>query len=186
MIKKEKDQDGYLISRVKHGDEIAFDELVNKYKKRIYYLALQITNNHADALDLSQEAFIKTYRSIQKFKGKASFYTWLYRITVNLCLNYLKKKKKNAGLPFNEEIEVPQLDWWRSPDGALTSKELRVDIVKAVELLPPRQRMVFVLRCQQGLSHNEIAAILHCSVGNIKANLFQALQKLRNALKTYL
>lgn len=180
-----KDEDSFLIGRFKKGEERAFDELVNKYQKRIYYLAYSLTSNHADALDLSQEAFIKVYRSIHRFRGRSSFYTWLYRITVNICLNHLKKEAKRKEVPLDERIEVAQVDWWSNPKKALENKELQEGLTKAIDSLPPRQKTVFTLRHLEGLSHKEIASILGCSIGNVKANLFQALQKLRERLKGY-
>ena len=180
-----KDEDIPLVDRFKKGEEKAFDELVNKYKKRIYYLAYSLTNNHADALDLSQEAFIKVYRSIHRFRGRASFYTWLYRIMVNICLNHLKKEARKKEVSFDERIEVAQVDWWSNPREALENKELQEDLTKAIASLPPQQKAVFTLRHLEGLSHKEIVSILGCSMGNVKANLFQALRKLRDKLKGY-
>ncbi len=180
-----KNEDTLLVNRLKKGERKAFDELVNKYKKRIYYLAYSLTNNHADALDLSQEAFIKVYKSIHRFRGRSSFYTWLYRITVNICLNHLKKKAKRKEISFDERIEVAQVDWWSNPKKALENKELQENLTRAIDSLPPQQKTVFTLRHLEGLSHKEIASILGCSIGSVKANLFQALQKLRNRLKGY-
>jgi RNA polymerase sigma-70 factor (ECF subfamily) len=181
-----KDEDISLVARFKKGEERAFDELVNKYQKRIYYLAYSLTSSHADALDLSQEAFIKVYQSIHKFKGRSSFYTWLYRITVNICLNHLKKKSRKKEISFDERIAVAQMDWWSNPRKALENKELQGDLTRAIDSLPPRQKAVFTLRHLEGLSHKEIASILECSIGNIKANLFQALQKLRERLRHWI
>lgn len=181
-----KDEDSLLVDRFKKGEERAFDELVNKYKKRIYYLAYSLTSNHADALDLSQETFIKVYKSIHRFRGRSSFYTWLYRITVNICLNHLKRESKKKEVSFDERIEVAQVDWWSNPKKALENKELQEDLTKAIDSLPPQQKTVFTLRHLEGLPHKEIASILGCSIGNVKANLFQALQKLRQRLKGYL
>lgn len=181
-----KDKDTPLVNRFKKGEEKAFDELVNKYQKRIYYLAYSLTNNHADALDLSQEAFIKAYKSIHKFRERSSFYTWLYRITVNICLNHLKKEAKIKEVSFDERIELARVDWWSNPKKALENKELQEDLTRAIDSLPPRQKTVFTLRHLEGLSHKDIASILGCSIGNIKANLFQALQKLRERLKGYI
>lgn len=180
-----KDVDAPLVDRFKRGEEKAFDELVKKYMKRIYYLAYSLTNNHADALDLSQEAFIKAYRSIHRFRGRSSFYTWLYRITVNICLNHLKKEAKKKEVSFDERIEVAQVDWWSNPKKALENKELQENLTRAIDSLPPQQKAVFTLRYLEGLSHKEIASTLGCSIGNVKANLFHALQKLRNKLKGY-
>ena len=179
------DEDILLVDRFRKGEESAFTDLVNRYKKRIYYLAYSLTNNHADALDLSQEAFIRAYRSIPRFRGKSSFYTWLYRITVNLCLNHFKKKAKRKEVSFDERIEVAQVDWWSNPKKALENKELQEHLTKAINALSPRQKTVFTLRHLEGLSHKETASILGCSIGNVKANLFLALQKLRERLKGY-
>ncbi len=181
-----KDEDSLLVDKFKKGEESAFDELVNRYMKRIYYLAYSLTSNHADALDLSQEAFIKVYQSIHKFRGKSSFYTWLYRITVNICLDHLKKEAKKKEVSFDERIEVVQVDWWSNPKKALENKELQEDLTRAIDSLPPQQKAVFTLRHLEGLSHKETASILGCSIGNVKANLFQALQKLRDRLRHWI
>lgn len=185
-----KDEDAILVAEFQRGNQAAFDELVNRYKKRVYGIAYRMTNNHEDALDLSQEAFIRVYKSISKFKGRSNFHTWLYRITVNLCINHLRNQSRQRHLPFDERIEVAGgrglvSEWWSNPRKALENKELQQDLTAAIDSLPPRQRTVFVLRQLEGLSHKEIAAILKCSVGGVKANLFQALRKLRDRLREY-
>lgn len=176
-----------LVNRFKKGDESAFTELVNRYKEKIYYLAYKMTNEHATSLDISQQAFIKAHRSIHWFWGKSSFYSWLYRITVNLCLNHIKKETRLKEVPLDEHIEIKQhIDWQNNPDKALENKELQENLKKAIDSLPPRQKAVFVLHHQEGLTHKEIASVLGCTIGNVKANHFHALKKLREMLKDYI
>lgn len=176
-----------LVNKFKKGDESSFNELVNRYKEKIYYLAYKMTHDHATSLDISQRAFIKAYHSIHWFWGKSSFYSWLYRITVNLCLNHLKKESKQKEIPLDEHIEVREpLDWQKYPDKALENKELQENLIKAINSLPPRQKVVFVLHSQEGMTYKEIASTLDCTIGNVKANHFQALKKLRVMLKDYI
>lgn len=185
-----KKEDAMLVAEFQGGNQRAFDELASRYKRRIYGIAYKMTDNHEDALDVSQEVFIRVYKSISKFKGRSSFNTWLYRITVNYCINYLKNRSRHKHLPFDETMEVSEgrslvSEWWSNPQKALENKEFQQDLAFAIGSLPVRQRTVFVLRHLEGLSHKEIAGILRCSIGNVKANLFRAIRKLRDRLKEY-
>lgn len=176
-----------LVTRFKKGDENAFNELVNRYKEKIYYLAYKMIDDHAASLDISQKAFIKAHHSIQWFWGKSSFYSWIYRITINLCLNHFKKESRRREVPLDEHIAVKEpLDWQRHPDKAMENKELQENLSKAIDSLPPRQKAVFVLHHQEGLTHKKIASLLGCTIGNVKANHFQAIKKLREMLKDYI
>jgi len=167
-----------LLSRFLKGEEQAFTELVRKYQKKAYYFAYRFTHNHQDAEDLSQEAFIHAYRSLKKFKSRSSFFTWFYRILVNLCINFHRRRSVQVYVPV-EDIAVSD------PDALsiVESKELGMKIHRAIEKLPLRQKAVFILRQIEELSFEEVSESMGCSVGAAKASYFQAVRKLQKYLK---
>ena len=166
-----------LIDRVLNGHVYSFEELVSRYKKTVYYLTYRMVHDHEDASDLSQETFLKAYQGLKKFKRQSSFHTWLYRITVNLCINYLRKKQSRQFVELDEKtfsIEYPDIL------NQLELEELQGRVSDAVNLLPEKQRAAIILRIYHGLSHKEISDILGCSVGTVKANYFHAIRNLRD------
>ena len=164
-------------------DDQAFGRLVNKYKERIYLVVLRIVRNREDARDLAQEAFYKAYKNRESFRGEAGFYTWVYRIAVNLSLNYVKRNKFGNA----ESIEdVPSSTFSTIPTDKIEQAELGDAIAAAIENLPARQRTVFVLRHYEEKAHAEIAELLSITEGAVKANYHQAIQKLKNTLGSYL
>ena len=167
-----------LIDRVLNGNKHSFEELVNRYKKSVYYLTYRMVHDHEDAADLSQETFLKAYQGLRKFKRQSSFHTWLYRITVNLCINHLRKKRSRqyVELDKNHSVEHPGILQ------ELEQEELQTKMNDAVNELPEKQRVAVILRIYHGLSHKEIAEILGCSVGTVKANYFHAIRNLRKFL----
>lgn len=181
--------DMQLVIRFQNGDETAFAELADKYKKKIYYTIYYMVHNPDEALDLSQEIFIKAYKALHAFKLKSSFYTWLYRIAVNHCSTFIKKKHSRYEMSYNDALKVNELDracisaWEDNPEKVLSNKQIQRYLQNAINALPPRQRIVFTLRYFDNLPQKEIAEILNCSVGNIKANLFKALQNLKDKLQ---
>jgi len=185
-------QDKILIKRVKAGDMNAFEELVCKYKEKAYRTAYEMTNRHADADDLSQEAFIRAYRSMSSFNEQASFSTYLYRIVINLSINHLKKEGRHRHLSLNEEIIIdnhhPGLSAGEkdTPREALLIKELHQEISTAISSLPLKERTATILSLLQGLSHQEIAEIEGCSEGTVSWRLFRARKRLRKKLQSYL
>ena len=181
MIEKQMDEDLKLVHDFLRGDEDAFRKLVDKYKKRVYYTAYHIVGNHEDAMDLSQEAFISAFKSLAGFRGRSNFYTWLYRITVNRCLNHLKMKSRYTRVSLDDGRETMDKNTKDITDG-LSNEELRERIKTAVAVLPEQQRAVFVLRNYDGLSHKDISNILNISVGAAKAHYSLSVQKLRMAL----
>lgn len=168
-----------LIDRVLNGNSLCFEELVNRYKKSVYYLTYRMVHDYEDAADLSQETFLKAYQGLKKFKRQSSFHTWLYRITVNLCINHLRRSKKRqyVELEKTHSVEYPQVLQ------KLEEEELQKRLGDAVNQLPEKQRAVVILRIYHGLSHKEIAHILECSVGTVKANYFHAIRNLRKYVK---
>jgi len=170
-----------LVERFKAGDEGAFNEIVRTNQKKIYFLCFRMLRTHEDAADFSQETFIRAYGALRKFDGRSGLYTWLYRIAVNLCLNQVKKPR-SLSLDDEEarEVEAPEQD---GPEEALVRTQIGEAIARAVEVLPPRQKAVFILRTNEGLSHEEIARTINRSVGAVKATYFQAVRKLRESLR---
>jgi RNA polymerase sigma-70 factor, ECF subfamily len=179
--------DDELIRRFRAGDESGFDVLVKRYRQRIHALLYRLVRNPEDAGDLAQDVFVRAYQALPRFKGISSFYTWLYRIAVNQAFNLhrarrRKKIRRDLEVDLDEDI-VNTVPARESPQRDLRQTELRAAIQDAVDLLPERQRAVFVLRQYQGLSNAEVAQTLKCSLGAVKANYFFALQKLQKSLK---
>jgi len=177
-------EDIELIRRAKTGDKDAFGELVERYKERIYFIAYRMTSNHADADDLSQEAFIKAYKSLGSFMEKSSFFTWLYRITINVIINHLKKFGKNQPFELDENIFIT--DNSNSPEKIAQQKQLREEITKAINSLPIKQKAVVELALLEGLPHKQIAQILGCREKTVSWRLFQARKKLKEKLSLYI
>ena len=166
----------------------SFDTLVEMFIEKGYNLAYQWTNNQADALDILQEAFIKMYKIIPKWKPKSSLFTWLYRVIINRAIDLQRKRGKVKFLSTQflsgegkGGIDLPASELVR-PDRQTTARELNDGIYAAVMKLPRRQKEVFILKHYQGLSLREIAEICKCAPGTVKANLFQAVRKLRKDL----
>jgi RNA polymerase sigma-70 factor, ECF subfamily len=170
------------------GDHFAFAQLYSLHKRRIYTLCLRMVGNKAEAEDLTQEAFLQLYRKIGTFRGDSSFSTWLHRMVINVVLMHLRKK----GLPvssLDEAMEPAQDDRPRrsfsAPDLNLAGSIDRLALERALVTLPPGYRLVFILHDIKGYEHNEIAAMLDCSLGNSKSQLHKARLKLRDALRAY-
>jgi RNA polymerase sigma-70 factor (ECF subfamily) len=138
-----------------------------------------MVHDHEDAADLSQETFLKAYQGLGKFKRQSSFHTWLYRITVNLCINHLRKRRSRQYVELEKTYSVEHPDVLEN----LESEELQVLMNDAVNDLPEKQRAAVILRIYHGLSHKEISHILGCSVGTVKANYFHAIRNLRKSLQ---
>jgi RNA polymerase sigma-70 factor (ECF subfamily) len=174
-----KYSDFELIDRVLRGNRLAFEELVNRYKKSVYYLTYRMVHDYEDAADLSQETFLKAYQGLRKFKRRSSFHTWLYRITINLCINHLRRKESRR------YVGLEKVQTVKNPDvlEKLELEELQNRVNGAVNALPEKQRAAVILRIYHGLSHKEISDILGCSVGTVKANYFHAIRNLRKSLK---
>ncbi|MBI5379201.1 MAG: sigma-70 family RNA polymerase sigma factor [Nitrospirae bacterium] len=174
-------EDFELIDRFLAGDQTAFDKLVERYKRQTYQLAYRLTANHDDAAELSQEAFVRAFQGLRHFKKEAGFPTWLYRITYNLCLNHLKRNRKQREVPMEEmpPMEAGQPGPLRLLERGERSRKVR----EAIRRLPLKQRTTLILRVHHNLSHKEIAEVLRCSVGTVKANFFHAVRGLRELLQ---
>jgi RNA polymerase sigma-70 factor (ECF subfamily) len=170
--------DEELIYLVKSGEITPFDELVRRNEVRVHDLCYKMVRNYDDAKDLAQETFLKAYRKIKKFHGRSKFSTWLYRIAVNNCLNFLKKQKPTEEL--YDEIVGSKKD---DPAQIYKGKKLRERIAGAVAKLPEVQRAVFTLRSLEDLSYQEVSDILKKPISTIKVNHHLAVKNLRNHLK---
>jgi RNA polymerase sigma-70 factor, ECF subfamily len=169
--------DGEAVEAARRGDRAAFDALVEKYQRDIYRLCFRYVNDAQDANDLAQEAFLKAYRAIGRFRGDSAFSTWLYRIAVNACLNFRSSRRPPASeLP--EGLPDPRRGVF---DGMVDDERSRA-VREAVSRLPAKQRATVILKVFHELSHEEVAQALGSSVGTAKANLFHALQNLRKLL----
>ncbi len=176
---------------MQQGDMSAFRELVERYKKNIYYLAHDLTRNHHDAEDLSQEVFIKAFRSMQNFRGDAKLSSWLYRITVNTAISQ-KRKKSVSNMQLQEnfdecvnESEQNNKSFSRNPEKLAEAGLMRDHLERAIQKLTPRERSIFVLRHYNDLPQKEIAEILKINVGTVKSMLFRAIKKLQDELAFY-
>ena len=178
--------DAEILARAQAGDHHAFAHLYSLHKRRIYSLCLRMVGNVAEAEDLTQEAFLQLHRKIGTFRGDSAFSTWLHRLSINVVLMHLRKK----GLPLMslDEAMEPSYDdgpgrSFGAPDLSLTGSIDRLALERAVAALPAGYRLIFVLHDVEGFEHNEIAAMLDCSVGNSKSQLHKARLKLRDALR---
>ena len=175
-----------VIERAKQGDADAFALLYGRHKRRVYSLCLRMTANSAKAEDLTQEAFLQLFRKIGTFRGESAFSTWLHRMAVNVVLMQLRKKSLPV-VPLEEtlenEEEAPRKELG-AQDPVLSGSIDRLRLQNAVDALPPGYKRIFVLHDVEGYEHNEIAAMVGCSVGNSKSQLHKARMKLRESLKT--
>jgi RNA polymerase sigma-70 factor (ECF subfamily) len=182
-VKIEDDQ--ALIARAQEGDSYSFDHLVKKYQKKIYTLAYRMVKNHDAADDVAQDTFINAYSSINSFKLGYSFYTWLYRICMNLSINYLKRQKFVL-LESQFEEEFSPLEKETANEDPLTflvHKEQERKIEQAIDSLPPKYKAVFVLKVYEDLSYEQIAQTLKISLGTVMSRLFRARERLQEVLK---
>ncbi len=182
-----------LIDHLREGDETALAPLVEKYKRMVHRLAMQITKNHEDANDVMQETFIKVYQSIHTFRQEAAFETWIYRIAVNEALNFVKRRerRRESSLETTDESEfnteiLRKAEINSDPEIQAEKAELRHWVTKAVNSLSLKHRIVVILHELEGLTHAEIASILNCSEGTVRSRLHYARKQLRSLLKPYI
>jgi len=182
-----------LVRRAQREDTAAYDELVRRYQERIYATVYHMTSNHEDANDLAQESFIKAYRALKSFKGDSSFYTWVYRIAVNKTINFLKQHKNRVQMSLNDldlnaehDPDLVALVSHNTPRRDLSLAELQEKLNAAMQKLSEHHRMAVVLHDIQGMSHEEVGAIMDCNVGTVRSRLFYARQQLQAYLADYL
>lgn len=176
-----------LIARCQAGDLTAFEPLVEQYRARVWRVAYQLLRNREDALDVAQEAFVRAFQSLPKFRGESAFYTWLFRIVVNLVTDYRRQRATRARALGTEPVDAEE--WARTvadpgspPDLEAGRAQERERISGALESLPPHYRTVIILSDIEGLSYREIAEVLGCPIGTVMSRLHNARRRLRALL----
>lgn len=180
-----------LVRRCQKGDALAFEQLVIKYRSKVFSMIYGMVQNEQDAWDLAQEGFIKAWRSIHRFKGQASFYTWLYRIVTNVAIDSLRRKGFKKTAEFDDHIAASEVEPGSKtlptpdplPHHGLEREEIRQRIEQAISKLSPEHRAVIVMKEIEELQYNEIAEALGCSIGTVMSRLFYARKKLQTLLK---
>lgn len=175
-------EDADLVRLCQNGDMAAFEQLFHKYQERVYGTALRMMSNKEDALDLTQEIFLKAYQNIHKFKSTSAFSTWLYRLSVNLCIDELRKRKRLANtVPLEEAVSQADAN---TPEDYAISKDRERQVWEALNSLKEKERAIIILRDMEGLSYKEIAEVFKCSLGRVKSRLHEARQSLKAILET--
>ncbi len=186
-----KTDDQRLVERVQNGDKRAFDVLVLKYQHKIVNLVMRYVRDQTEALDITQEAFIKAYRALPKFRGDSAFYTWLYRIAINTAKNHIVSMKRR---PMEYELDLQesggyeshaQLRDFDSPDRIAQREELRMALQTAINVLPEELRAAIVLREIEGMSYEEIATAMNCPVGTVRSRIFRARDAIDKAIRMH-
>jgi RNA polymerase sigma-70 factor (ECF subfamily) len=185
-----------LVQRARRGDQQAFRTLMERYKRKVFSIAYGMVRDPEVAMDICQESFIKVYRYLETFQGQSSFYTWLYRIVVNLCIDHIRKEAKHDALDYDDMVLRRQPDdaeaWVvpklldQNPLAALDRKELSERISRAFEGLSEKHRAVLMLREIEGLSYEDIARTLKIHKGTVMSRLHHARRNLQAALQAYL
>lgn len=180
--------DWELVQKCQAGETSAFQELVSRYHQKVYMVILGLLRHREDALEVAQETFFRAYRKINSFQGGSSFYTWIYRIAVNISIDAQRRQKRNP-LDFRESMDGvldAQNEVARDPFADMHDRELRENLVKAINDLTPEHKAVIVLRTIDGLSYKDIGEILGCSEGTVMSRLHYARKKLKDKLGAFL
>jgi RNA polymerase sigma-70 factor, ECF subfamily len=187
-----------LVKRVRSGDQRAFRTLVERYQRKVYAVALGMLKDKEEAMDVSQEAFVKVYKYLEHFKGDSSFYTWLYRITVNVCIDVIRKRGGGGRGEDVEFDETQAFDTAEAQIGALGTRlgtnpqksalrrELAEKIQEALEQIPEKHRAILLLREVEGMSYEELSRTLEIPKGTVMSRLFHARAKVQKILSEYL
>ncbi len=189
---QEADSDWMIVQRVQAGDVASFDQLILKYRERVYAMIYNMTSNREDAADLTQDSFIKAFQSINRFQGQSSFFTWLYRIAVNSSLTHIRKNKLRTFFSFDKVHEdvgvsevINRLTDKKDVERDVFVHELQEKLNEALQKLSIPHRTVVTLFEIDGLSHEEIAEVMTCSVGTVRSRLHYAKQLLQAELQSY-
>src|SRR5205814_5294941 len=181
-----------LVRRCQAGDTEAFDELVTRYRTRVFSLIYNIVHNEQDAWELAQDSFLKAWKSIKRFRGRSSFYTWIYRIVMNVTIDWLRKKHvKGGGTEFDDAIQLRQVEPASKtvpktealPHEMMERDEIRARIERAIAQLSPEHRAVILMKELEDMQYHEIAEAVGCSIGTVMSRLFYARKKLQNLLR---
>ncbi len=181
-----------LVKRCQAGQTEAFDELVSRYRTRVFGMIYNMVHNEQDAWDLAQDSFVKAWKSIGRFRGQSSFYTWIYRIVMNVTIDWLRKKQvKGSGTEFDDTVQLREIEPGSKtaprPDALpyerMQRGEIRAEIDKAIAQLSPEHRAVILMKEIEDMQYHEIAEALGCSIGTVMSRLFYARKKLQSLLK---
>ncbi|HME90346.1 MAG TPA: sigma-70 family RNA polymerase sigma factor [Myxococcaceae bacterium] len=186
-----------LVKRVRSGDQRAFKLLVERYQRKVYSVALGMLKDREEAMDVAQEAFVKVYKYLDHFKGDSSFYTWLYRITVNISIDVLRRRAAAKGehVELDENIQVDSAEanlgalgsrLGTNPQKSLLRKELAAKIEEALQEVPEKHRAILLLRELEGMSYEDLARTLQIPKGTVMSRLFHARAKIQKILNKYL
>lgn len=171
-----------LVRLFQNGDEQAFNHLVLRYQEKVYWIARRYMGDHDHADDVTQEVFTRAYDALREFRAESSVYTWLYRITVNIALNALRRHKIRDFFRLDELMDIADTDA-KSPQEHVELEEERRLVEEAIASLPEKQKSAFILRYHEELSYEEIARITGTSVGGLKANYFHAVRKIQEYVR---
>lgn len=178
-------EDAHLIADFNAGNkDRAFTALVKKYQQRIYWVVRRLVPDHDDADDVTQEVFVKVYKALGDFRSDAQLFTWLYRIAVNVAMNHKRRMKVRESVDIDEMISPPA-STDAAPDEVLEQSEYTHIVEEAIAALPEKQRIVFQLRYYDEMPYEEMAKVLHKSVGGLKANYFHAVRKVTMYVRSY-
>ncbi len=183
------DEEMQVISAILKGDANAYEVLVKEHEKLVYNIALRMVNNEEDAYDISQDAFIKAYTNLASFRGDCKFSSWLYKLTTNLCLDFLRKRNRHKTVPLVYEDEDGDSEYLEIPDDSFAPEtqaeqnELRRQVRDGLNQLPAQQREILVLREIGGLRYDEIGRRLKLEEGTVKSRIFRARKKLCEILQ---
>lgn len=179
-------EEAELVSRCQQGDENSMQELFSRYHEKVYRVAYGVVTNREDALDIVQEVFVNVFRSIKNFKGKSKFYTYIYRMAMNTAIDYSRKVKRFPTSSIDEKEGQASDGAEKRPDSILLGKELDEKLNAAMAKLPKDQRAAIIYRDLEGLSYQEMAEVMGCSIGTVMSRLHYARKRMRELLEDYL
>ena len=177
-----------LVARARSGDQSAFEQLVLEHQNKVYSLAFRMVNDREEAADLAQEAFLRAWQGLPAFQGESSFATWVYRLTTNLCIDYIRRQKRRQEIQPVASLDDPDsglgepTDWKQDPQRHVERQELHRALAKALQRLPDHQRQILVMRELSGLSYREIGEALDLDLGTVKSRIARARKTLQKIL----
>jgi len=169
-----------LVEAFRNGDLTGFNELVRRHQERVYWVARRVMGKHDDAADVVQDVFVRMFKALKGFRGDSEFSTWLYRIAMNVSLNAVRAKRVKDFIRYDDTIESRSEEL---PDAELLRNEYQTVLERAIQRLPPKQKLVFIMRYYDEMPYEQMAKLLKKSVGGLKANYFHALKKVQQYVR---